>query len=193
MGQCARELTNLRHAEHAWVDQARLEEAWQKLTWDSRSIRRFAWEFNQLMTKRLGTQSEPSTGDVRLIIQAAKVMCSCARLVCAVHRMFVDFPICLARPSCACNHHRPSTTQRILLSPTGGNRDHASCSEQNPSPLRRQRHPTEELTHQVRSPVSLLESGVKRFTDKASGSPSTMTWERKRPEWRPVKRCKTAR
>lgn len=145
------------------------------------------------MTKRLETEREPSTGDVRLIFQANTVRCPCARLVLAVRRMFVDFPICLARSSCACNHHRPSTTQRILLSPTGGNRDHASCSEQNPSPLRRQRHPTEELTDQVRLPVSTLKHGFNWFTDEAAESPSTMIWERKRPAWRPVKHFRTAR
>jgi condensin complex subunit 2 len=46
----------------------------------------------------------------------------------------------------------PSTTYAtVLLSPTGGNRNHASRSEQSSSPLRRKHlHPAEELADQVR-------------------------------------------
>lgn len=61
--------------------------------------------------------------------------------------MFVDFPICLS-PLLRCDNQTLSRISRFL-SPTGGNRNHASCSKQGASPFQRQHHPSQELTRQV--------------------------------------------
>lgn len=53
-------------------------------------------------------------------------------------------------------------------------------------------------TPQKNSPIKCVghpkhDDDAKRVTDKISGFPSTMTWERKRPAWRPAKRFRTVR